>query len=159
MVVGSFSDEVTTSISPARMWKASVLDSHNLLPKIVPQYIASIDVVEGNGGPGSTKKIMCFTQAEKILTHALIHIDILDEANYVYKYVVIEGNPKYESNSFKVKLEASEDGGTLCKLSGEYKTAGDYVPTDEEIKVAKEGNVKMFKAVEAYLLANPDAYA
>ena len=158
MVVGSFSDEIRTSISPARLWKASVLDSHNLLPKIVPQYIASIDHVEGNGGPGSIKK-MCFTQAVKELTHALNRIDVLDEANYVYKYSVIKGNPKYESNSFEVKLEATADGGTLCKLSGEYKTAGNSLLTDEEIKAAKEGNVNMFKAVEAYLLANPDAYA
>ncbi len=158
MVVGTFSDEFTTSISPARLWKASVADSHNLLPKILSEHIASIEFVEGNGGPGSIKKV-CFTQAVQKLTHVLNRVDVLDEANYVYKYTVIEGNAKYESYCFEIKLEATADGGSVCKISGEYKTAGDSVLTDEETKAGKEGNKQMFKAVEAYLLANPDAYA
>ncbi|KAF6176782.1 hypothetical protein GIB67_020504 [Kingdonia uniflora] len=85
-------------------------------------------------------------------------VDVLDQDSYVYKYSVVEGNDKFESNSFQVKLEASGDGGSICKISGEFKTKGDGVPNEEEIKAVEEGIVKMFKAVEGYLIANPNAY-
>ena len=47
----------TSAVPPARLFKAFVLDSHNLIPKVLPQAIKSIEIIEGNGGPGTIKKI------------------------------------------------------------------------------------------------------
>jgi len=56
MGIITFTQEFTTSIAPSRMFKALILDSHNLIPKIAPQGIKSIEFIEGDGGVGSIKQ-------------------------------------------------------------------------------------------------------
>lgn len=51
-----FSQDFTCAVAPARMFKALILDSHNLIPKLVPQGIKSIEIVQGGGGPGTIKQ-------------------------------------------------------------------------------------------------------
>ncbi|KAF6162357.1 hypothetical protein GIB67_008486 [Kingdonia uniflora] len=123
MAVGTFSDEFTSSLPVAKLWKVGVVDSHVLIPKITPQFIESIEL-QGDGGAG-TIKIFKFTQAVKEANIVKNRMDELDQENFVYKYSVIEGNDKYESSSFEIKLEASGDGGSVCKIGGEYTTVGD----------------------------------
>ncbi|MBA0710652.1 hypothetical protein Golax_009924, partial [Gossypium laxum] len=55
------------------------------------------------------------------------------------------------------KLEASPDGGSICKTSSKYYTIGEFELKEEGIEMGKEKALGMFKAIEAYLLANPDA--
>lgn len=57
MGVHTFTDEIKSSVAAPRLFKAMVLDADNLLPKIVPQAIKNVEVVEGNGGPGTIKQI------------------------------------------------------------------------------------------------------
>ena len=57
MGVFTYEDEVTCSIPPAKMFKAAILDSDNLIPKIMPQAIKSVEILQGEGGPGTIKKI------------------------------------------------------------------------------------------------------
>ena len=57
MGVVTYEHEITSSIPPAKMFKAFILDSDNLIPKILPQAIKCIEIIEGDGGPGSIKKI------------------------------------------------------------------------------------------------------
>lgn len=56
MVAGSYTQETESTIAPARLWKAGILDAHVLLPKISPEIIASIDIIEGDGGVGTIKQ-------------------------------------------------------------------------------------------------------
>ncbi|KAK2970440.1 hypothetical protein RJ640_015536 [Escallonia rubra] len=49
--------EIPSSISVPKLFKAFVLDSHNLIPKILPAAVKSVEFVEGNGGAGSIKLI------------------------------------------------------------------------------------------------------
>ncbi|KAK9286366.1 hypothetical protein L1049_014760 [Liquidambar formosana] len=95
----------------------------------------------------------------KTLKH---RIDALDKENMIYNYTMIEGDTlpdKIESISYETKFEATADGRTICKsVSKHYAKAGVEIK-EEEIKAGKEKATGMFKAVEAYLLANPDAYA
>ncbi|THG14707.1 hypothetical protein TEA_015638 [Camellia sinensis var. sinensis] len=56
MGVTTYTQEFTTSVAPNKMFKALILDSHNLIPKLLPQSIKSIEYVQGNGGPGSIKQ-------------------------------------------------------------------------------------------------------
>ncbi|XVE82217.1 hypothetical protein DITRI_Ditri15bG0129900 [Diplodiscus trichospermus] len=60
--------------------------------------------------------------------------------------------------TYETKLEPSPTGGSICKTTSKYYTIGDFEVTEEGIKEGKEKGLGIFKAVEAYLMANPDAY-
>lgn len=46
---------LTCSIPHARIFKAFIVDSNNLIPKILPTVFKSIEYTSGNGEPGSIK--------------------------------------------------------------------------------------------------------
>ncbi|KAG7967246.1 hypothetical protein I3843_08G089900 [Carya illinoinensis] len=159
MGVTTFTQEFTTSIAPAKLFKALILDSHNLVPKLLPQSIKSIEFIEGDGGVGSIKQTN-FPEGShfKYLKH---NIDELDVDNNVCKYSLIEGDvlgDKLESISYEVKFEASGSSG-VCKMTSHYHTKGEFVIKEEEIKEGKDKALGLYKVVEEYLLANPDVYA
>ncbi|KAF8401407.1 hypothetical protein HHK36_012346 [Tetracentron sinense] len=160
MGVTSLTQEFACPVPPARMFKALILDSHNLIPKLMPQAIKSVDMIQGDGGAGSIKQIN-FAEGShfKYVKH---RIDALDKENFVCKYSLIEGDVlmgKLESIAYEVKFETAADGGCVCKMTSEYHSVGDGEIKEEEIKAGKERAMGMYKAIEAYLLENPDAYA
>ena len=57
MGITVFTQEFASPVPPHRMFKALILDSHNLGHKLMPQAVHSIDIVQGNGGPRTIKKI------------------------------------------------------------------------------------------------------
>ena len=57
MAVLTLTDEFTSPVVPKRVFKALILDADNLMPKLMPQAIKSVETLEGNGGPGTIKKI------------------------------------------------------------------------------------------------------
>ncbi|KAK9992167.1 hypothetical protein SO802_027152 [Lithocarpus litseifolius] len=57
MGVFTYETETTSIIAPAKLFKAFVLDGDNLIPKVAPHAIKSVEIIEGNGGPGTIKKI------------------------------------------------------------------------------------------------------
>ncbi|KAL6343882.1 hypothetical protein AAG906_027654 [Vitis piasezkii] len=124
MGVITYENEITSSIPPAKMLKAFVLDVDKLIPKILPQTI----------------KCSQFNYVKH-------RVDGIDEENLTYSYSVIEGDAlmgTLESISYEVKFAASPDGEIDIK--------------EDQIKAGKEKASGMFKAIEAYLLVNPDAY-
>ncbi|KAJ0092885.1 hypothetical protein Patl1_24969 [Pistacia atlantica] len=174
MGVFTYTDEYTSSVPPARLFKALIVDSHNLIPKLMPLAVKSIDIIEGDGGAGSIRQInfgegntfglssihflICsFIQVKCIKNR----IDELDLENFSYKYSLIEGDGlmnKLDKITYDVKFEPTPDGGSKNKMSSTYYTKGDIVLTEDEIKEGKEKALGMYKIVEAYLLQNPDAY-
>jgi hypothetical protein len=57
MGVLSLTDDLTSPVPAGIMFKALILDADNLIPKLMPQAIKSVETVEGNGGPGTIQKI------------------------------------------------------------------------------------------------------
>ncbi|KAF3956011.1 hypothetical protein CMV_018831 [Castanea mollissima] len=159
MGVFTYEAETTTVISPARLFKSFVLDADNLIPKIAPQAIKSAEIIAGNGGPGTIKKI---TFGEGYQFNYVKHrIDEIDHVNFTYSYSLIEGDALtdiIEKISYEIKLVASPDGGSILKSTSKYHTKGDHEIKEEQVKAGKEKAAGLFKAVEGYLLANPDAY-
>ncbi|KAK3444430.1 hypothetical protein EUGRSUZ_A00126 [Eucalyptus grandis] len=139
MGVITFDLELTSPIPLAKMFKAAILDADNLLPKVLPQAVKSIEVLEGDGGPG-TIKLMTFGEGSQYKT-AKHKVEALDKENFTYCYSIIEG-----------------EGGSLLKSTSNYFTVGEVDITEEEINAGKEKASAMVKAIEAYLVANPDAY-
>jgi len=159
MGVTVYTQESTAKVAPGRMFKGLILDSHNLIPKLTPHSIKSVEIIEGDGGVGTIKQTNFPDGAPfKYVKH---RTDTLDLENFSSKYTLFEGDvlgDKLESVTYDAKIEAI-DGGCVCKLTSYYHTKGDIVLTEEEIKPGKERANEMFKKVEEYLLANPHVYA
>ncbi|KAK7329501.1 hypothetical protein VNO77_23671 [Canavalia gladiata] len=145
--------EHVSTVSAARLYKASVVDSINIFPKALPNLVKSAELIEGDGGPGSIKK---FIVAEVSVKHK---VDVVDAENYVYHYTVVEGSvtsEPLEKVSYEYKFVGSPDGGCIVKSTAIYNTKGDAQLSEEFLKVNKERAFTFTKAVEDYLLANPD---
>ncbi|KAG8370471.1 hypothetical protein BUALT_Bualt14G0120300 [Buddleja alternifolia] len=161
MGVITYEHEVTSSIPPAKMWNAYILDADNLIPKVLPQAIKSVETLEGDGGVGTIK---CVTFGEGSQFKSVKHrIDGIDKENYSFQYSIIEGDAlgdSLESISYDVKIEAGPDGGSVCKTISKYITKGEHIVhiTEEKIKEGKEKAKALFKAVEAHLHAHPHEY-
>ncbi|KAG9443635.1 hypothetical protein H6P81_014975 [Aristolochia fimbriata] len=141
------------------MFKAAVLDSHHVMPKAMPQVVSSASLIQGDGGVGSIKQFK-FTEIVP-LSHVNQRIDVLDEENLEYKYAVTEGSylgNKVMSALYHIKIEQSP-GGCICRASAEYESPEGTELTEDEINIGRDGLLGTLKAVEAYLLANPGAYA
>ncbi|MBA0612586.1 hypothetical protein Godav_013170 [Gossypium davidsonii] len=139
MGVFTHESEVITAIPPAKMFKACILDGDNLILKIVPRAFKSVEYIEGNGEPGSIKKVTFGEKSQ--FNYMKQNVEALDKENFVYIYSVIEGDAlmnKLEKITYETKLEASPDGGSICKTTCMYYTIGDFELKEEGIKAGKE---------------------
>lgn len=87
-------------------------------------------------------------------------IDVIDKEALAYSYSVIGGDillGKLESIVNHFTVTPTEEG-CIVKMTTIYNPIGDEVIPEENIKEAAEQSGKLFKAVEAYILANLDAY-
>nr|GEU57301.1 major allergen Pru ar 1-like [Tanacetum cinerariifolium] len=142
MGIMTYTDEYTSSVQPARIFKASIVDSHNLMSNILPDAIKSIEFIKGDGGAGSIKHI---NFAGGFVKH---QIDKLDDKTFAYKYTLIEGigiSDKIEKVSYDIKFEASSDGGTISKMTMTIYTRGDFEIKEEELKAVKEKVLGLYK--------------
>ncbi|KAE8725868.1 Detected protein of unknown function [Hibiscus syriacus] len=155
MGIVNYEFETTSPISPARLFKAVTFEADKLFPKAAPHVVKSVEL-QGNGGPGTLVKI---NFAEGLpYQYVKHHVDAVDEANLSYSYSVIGGGPlgaKLEKISFDNKLVAAAGEGTLVKSSMKFFTIGDSAFTEDEIKEQIQRMDGVYKAVEAYLVANP----
>ncbi|XP_058083199.1 major allergen Pru ar 1-like [Magnolia sinica] len=160
MGLTGFSFELVSPVDPARMFKASVVDGHNLVPTIQPEVVSSAGILEGDGGPGSVRQFK-FTEVIPF-SHVEERIEVLDEDKLEYKFTMKEATHtggRVISATYNMKIEPSADGGCICRTTAEYNTGGGVKALDEEINSGKEGVMGMFKAIETYLIQNPSAYS
>ncbi|KAL2341720.1 hypothetical protein Fmac_009660 [Flemingia macrophylla] len=147
--------EQVTTVAPAILYKAIVLDFSNIFPKALPNLVKSVEIIEGDGGPGTIKKFT-FAQGGTV-KHK---VDLIGVDNYVYHYTIIEGNVlseavELEKVSYEYKLVPKADGGGIIKFRRQYYTKGDAQLTQEFLKASQETSDGFLRALEDYLLANP----
>ncbi|KAK1294691.1 hypothetical protein QJS10_CPA16g01594 [Acorus calamus] len=135
MITKGYNTQFVSPVSAARMFKAGVVDGHNLVPKIMPFIIKEI-VVEGDGKAGSTKRV-----------------------NFTDAFLIQWLGEKYESSNYEMRFEPTTEGGCVCKMVGTFNAYTEEGFTEDDINVGKNGVFGMYKSVEAYLIANPEAYA
>ncbi|KAG9459520.1 hypothetical protein H6P81_004028 [Aristolochia fimbriata] len=157
-----FTLELESPVAPRRLFHASVTDAHNLIPKIMARVVVSGEMIQGNGEVGSVKQFK-FTEVIPF-KHVSERVDQLDKEKLHYSYSVIEGanvGTKLLSSVYHIKFEPSGtiEEGCSYKLSAEYTPMEGQEVTDEDVQTGKQGALGMVKAVEGYLLANPDVYA
>ncbi|KAH1046301.1 hypothetical protein J1N35_037085 [Gossypium stocksii] len=157
MGVVTYDYESTSPVAPSRLFKAFTVEAPKVWPTAAPNAVKSIEV-EGNPSSGSIVKI---NFVEGLPFQYMKHqIGAHDESNFSYSYDLIEGGPlgdKLEKISYENKFEAAAGGGSICKSSMKFYTVGDNVITEDEIKALIKGSEGVYKPVEAYLLANPEA--
>ncbi|XP_038723709.1 major allergen Pru ar 1-like [Tripterygium wilfordii] len=157
MGVVSYQTENFLAIAPNRLFKAYA-DGANFFPKVIP-IIKSIEIIEGNGGAGTIQKFTFVGDGG--VTYVKHKIEALDQDTLTYNFSIIEGDlikGALEKISSENKIVASPDGGSIWKTTATYHFNSDVVIPEDKLNEAKEKSTAMFKAVEAYLLANPDAY-
>ncbi|KAH6769636.1 hypothetical protein C2S52_014439 [Perilla frutescens var. hirtella] len=160
MGVTKITQEFNSPVAAGRAFRALILESNTLMPKLLPQSIKSVDILKGDGGVGSIEQVN-FTENSHF-KYMKNRIDELDKENLVCKYTMIEGDAladKIESIAYEIKFEESDEGGCVCKMSSEYRTFGGYEVKEEDVKAGKESAMAIYKVVEAYLLENPNVFA
>ena len=153
----TYDTEIPSKIPAAKLFKCFILEGDTLVPKILPHAIKSVKTLEGDGCAGTIKVVTFGDESH----HKCVkqRVDAIDKENLTYSYTIIEGDvleDKFESISYHIKIVACPDGGSICKNRSIYTTKGDCKVSEEEIKSGKEKASEIFKAIEAYLLANPD---
>nr|AGC65589.1 pathogen-related protein [Vigna angularis] len=155
MAVFTFEDETTSPVAPATLYEALVKDADNIVPKAVDSF-KTVEIVEGNGGPGTIKKISFLEDAE---TKFVLHkIETIDEANLGYSYSIVGGAAlpdTAEKITIDTNISDGPNGGSLITLTISYHGKGDAPPNQDELKAGKAKSDALFKVIEAYLLANP----
>ncbi|OIV91683.1 hypothetical protein TanjilG_26536 [Lupinus angustifolius] len=155
MGVFAFEDEHPSAVAPAKLFKALTKDSDEIIPKVIEQ-IKSVEIVEGNGGAGTIKKI---TASHDGHTSYVLHkVDAIDEATFQYDYSIVGGtglDESLEKITFESKLSGGPDGGSIGKIKVKFHTKGDVL-SDAVREEAKTRGTGLFKAVEGYVLANPN---
>ncbi|EFJ08551.1 hypothetical protein SELMODRAFT_18100, partial [Selaginella moellendorffii] len=137
---------------PASRMYATLRDVHNLLPKIVPDFIKSYELVEGDGGVGTIRKITFGPLVSKEPTVATEKVLAVDDAAKSVTYSLIEGDLTKLYSQFVATtkyVDGADDGSSTAIWSVEYEPIGDS-PAPEQAKEAVLGSMK---AVEGYLLA------
>ncbi|KAK9726390.1 hypothetical protein RND81_05G211700 [Saponaria officinalis] len=152
--------DYSSSVAPARLFQAFCFDAQNFMPKAVPEFVKSVDVIQGE--PGSVGSIRQINFPEgKPFKYAKNRIDEVDAGKFYTKYTTIEGDvlgDKKECAVYEVKFEPKGDGCHYTMVV-HYHTKGDYVIKEDDIAIGKQNIKKLFNAAEQYLAANPELYA
>ncbi|KAJ4764480.1 Major pollen allergen Aln g 1 [Rhynchospora pubera] len=152
----SWSCEIESAVPAPRLFRASMMDWHNLAPKLASDKIVSA-AVEGDGSVGSVRQ---FNFAPGMpFTHVKERFDFIDIEKFEVKRSLIEGGgigTHVESASAHT-IFVPKDGGCVVKVVGTYKPLPG-ANTEEEAERVKGSMIGIIKTAESYLLANPDAY-
>lgn len=64
MGVSKITQEFGSPVAAGRVFRALILESNTLMPKLLPQFIKSVDTLQGDGGAGSIEQVN-FTQSKQ----------------------------------------------------------------------------------------------
>lgn len=67
MAVTTLHQTFKSQVTPGRMFRALILDSHNLCPKLMFSSVKNIEFIQGDGDVGSIKQIN-FTEGPQTIT-------------------------------------------------------------------------------------------
>ncbi|KAH6810308.1 hypothetical protein C2S51_024070, partial [Perilla frutescens var. frutescens] len=147
--------EITSSIPADKMFKAVALDSDDIIPKIFPG--AHVEIIQGDGGPGTIKKI---NFGEGMLKSVKHRIDAVDKDKLSQSYTVMTSDilsSTIESVAHELTVSPNPDGGSIYKNKITNKNSNNTELGDANIiDGAKEEATVLFKAIEDYILAHPD---
>ncbi|XP_039155569.1 pathogenesis-related protein STH-2-like [Eucalyptus grandis] len=116
MGVVTFAQELESPVAPDRLFKALMLDSHVLFPKLMPQYIKRIDLIQGDGALAVSSK-------PTSLRYAKHRIDELDADLPLQVYFDQKGDilsDDLKSVVYEMEFVDDGNGGSICRMSSYY---------------------------------------
>ncbi|KAD6454002.1 hypothetical protein E3N88_08708 [Mikania micrantha] len=158
MTIVSTEVEIFNSFPADKLFKI-IANFHKLAPKAAPEIYKSITIIEGDGGVGT---ILSHVYGDGVpYATSKQKLDAIDVNNLCVDFTVFEGDmlsDYLDSIAHRVKISPTADGGAVYKHTTMFNCKGETKPTEDVLNQTNEGYKKVFKAIEAYILDNPDAY-
>ncbi|KAL1806712.1 hypothetical protein DCAR_0832544 [Daucus carota subsp. sativus] len=146
---------IASPVPAAKLFKGICLDIDTLLPQVLPGAIKGAEILEGDGGAG-TVKLVTLGDASPYKTMKQ-KTEAIDKEAFTFSYSIIDGDillGYIDSITTEFTFTPTADGGCTAKSVSTFNTKGDAVVPEENINFANEQNGIIFKAIEAYLIAN-----
>ncbi|GAB4841084.1 hypothetical protein Ancab_021829 [Ancistrocladus abbreviatus] len=143
------------------MFKALCVDNHMLFPMLMGESIKSIEFVQGDDVSVGSIRQLNFSEGIPY-KYVRQRIDELDADKFYCKHTTFEGdvlNDGYKYVVAETKIDP-KGSGSICKMTAHFHPLpGTELEEKGVIKLSQENMKIIFKVVEEYLLANPQAYA
>ncbi|KAK9726386.1 hypothetical protein RND81_05G211300 [Saponaria officinalis] len=152
--------DYTSSVAPARLFQGYCINTHNFLPKAMPGFIKSVDLVQGDSSSAGSIKRLNFPEGRPF-KYAKNRVYEIDAGKFYCKYTTIEGGvvgDNIEKAVYETKFEPTSDGCPYTMVV-HFHSKGEFVVTEEDVAAAKQNIKNMFNEAEEYLNANPQLYA
>eukprot|EP00253_Pinus_taeda_P028293 PITA_28293 len=152
--------EEVSQVEARRLWNAMVKDNYNPFPQFFPEIVASVTLIQGDGGMGTIKQIN-FTPAHKDFSFVKECVDEISKEKIVLKYTNIEGGvlgKKLSAAKFEVKFVPRKEGGCVSSWICNYETLPGAQLEESKAKEIKENSIAMLKKIEKYLPSSRSLY-
>ncbi|KAH9608926.1 hypothetical protein KSS87_002785 [Heliosperma pusillum] len=153
--------DYTSPIAASRLFQAFWVDDYIFMPKALPGFIKSVDILQGCSGTVGSLKQLNFPDGRPF-KYAINRVDEIDASKFYVRYTTIEGGvlrDTLESAVYEIKLEEVEDGTTHYTMVVHFHGKEGYVIKDEDIVAGKVTIKEMFDIGQQYLIARPQLYA
>ncbi|KAI7980641.1 Phytohormone-binding protein CSBP [Camellia lanceoleosa] len=146
-----FKTQVKVQVGVEEFWKALAKDFRFVIPKIMPNIIKDVELIEGDGGLGT---VFLFNFGSDVFTVSYQKEKIvdLDESLHQIGMQVIEGghlNHSFSSYKTIFQLTANAESETLVDVKVEYVIEAEE--TEMPAKTIKSA-LAFIKCLESYLL-------
>jgi hypothetical protein len=88
-------------------------------------------------------------------------LDFVDVEKFESKSTLIEGagiGVWMETATTHIKIKPTDNGGCVVNLEWTYNLLPNVEVKDDQLNLAKDSLAGIFKAAEAFLIANPEEY-
>ncbi|BBN19236.1 hypothetical protein MPTK1_8g08950 [Marchantia polymorpha subsp. ruderalis] len=148
----SFKHEVELEVSAATMW-AAMKDQNEIFPKIMPEAVSSIEIVEGEGGPGSVRLVKFGPMVPEggFVKERIVSLDI---EGFSVVSEEVEGGHLVQFGFTKwvqtLKLISTGNNSSKLVISAEFEGASEENAAKSG-EITKQGLTHTFKALEQYV--------
>ncbi|XP_061367223.1 phytohormone-binding protein CSBP-like [Gastrolobium bilobum] len=135
------------------LWAALFKDFIIICPKVLPDIVKDVQVMEGDGGVGTIIIFNLLPDASPV-SRQREKITELDEFSHEIGLQVIEGECLYQGLSYykiSFQLSAIEEHKTLVKMKISYDHES-HIEGSIKAEKASESTLSYFRSVEKYLL-------
>ncbi|KAK9080631.1 hypothetical protein SSX86_000389 [Deinandra increscens subsp. villosa] len=121
-------DHVTVSVPIKDLWKAMASEMRHIVPHVLPDIVAEVELLEGDGGYGSILLFKFCPDVPKV-THQLEKIVEYDESVYEIALEILEGghlDHGFLAYTTAFKLTQISETETLIDIKVLYETKPEH---------------------------------
>ncbi|KAJ0750903.1 putative Bet v I/Major latex protein [Helianthus annuus] len=120
--------QVTVSVPIKDLWKAMASDNRHVVPKVLPDIVSEVELLEGDGGYGSLL-LFKFWPGVLNVSHQLEKIVEYDESTYQIALEILEGghlDHGFTAYTTAFKLTHVSEAETLIDIKVLYETKPEH---------------------------------